>query len=140
MAQKRFIAAIDGSELSSKVVDKAIMYASIFEAEIILVYCHRKFPTLLGAPYNDDAISSTLIEAEEVIRPYLVKLEKSGVKFSKRLMEEPPGTMISRVAEVENVEMIIMGSRGLSNLEGLIVGSTTHKVLHLSSCPVLVVK
>ena len=140
MAQKRFIAAIDGSELSSKVVDKAIMYASIFEAEIILVYCHRKFPTLLGAPYNDEAISSTLIEAEEVIRPYLVKLEKSGVKFSKRLMEEPPGTMISRVAEVENVEMIIMGSRGLSNLEGLIVGSTTHKVLHLSSCPVLVVK
>lgn len=140
MAQKRFIAAIDGSELSPKVVDKAIEYAGIFEAEIILVYCHKKFPTLLGAPYNDEAISSTLLEAEAVVAPFIEKLESSGVTFSKRMMEEPAGTMISRVAEVETVEMIIMGSRGLSNLEGLIVGSTTHKVLHLSSCPVLVVK
>jgi nucleotide-binding universal stress UspA family protein len=140
MTQKKFIAAIDGSELSSKVVDKAIEYSNIFHAEIVFIYCHKNFPVFLRTPYDEEAISSILLEAEKVIKPHIERLEKSGVKFSKRLMEEPPGKMISRVAEVEQCDLIIMGSRGLSNLEGLIVGSTTHRVLHLSSCSVLVVK
>ena len=43
-------------------------------------------------------------------------------------------------AEESGASLIIMGSRGLSDLKGLLVGSTTHKVLHLGRLPVLIVR
>jgi len=36
--------------------------------------------------------------------------------------------------------MIVLGSRGLSTLGGLLLGSVAHKILHLATCPVLVVR
>jgi nucleotide-binding universal stress UspA family protein len=48
--------------------------------------------------------------------------------------------VIANVAEVEKCELIVMGSKGKSDLEGLILGSVTHKVLNIASSPVLVVK
>jgi nucleotide-binding universal stress UspA family protein len=36
--------------------------------------------------------------------------------------------------------MIVMGSRGRTNLEGLILGSVAHRVLHAAACPVLIIR
>jgi nucleotide-binding universal stress UspA family protein len=46
---------------------------------------------------------------------------------------------IVREAERLNVQAIVMGARGHTGLAGLLVGSTSHKVLHSASCPVIVV-
>jgi len=140
MTGKRILAAVDGSAHSDRVLDKAIEYARLLEGEVLLVYCHKKYPKLLGQPYRDEAISAIMNKTERVFAPYLVKLRESGVKFAELAVEEPAGTMLATVAEHEKCEMIIMGSRGKSDLEGLIIGSVTHKVLHLAKCPVLVVK
>ena len=140
MNQKKLIAAIDGSTHSNKVLDKAIEFTKLLNAQIVLVYCHKRFPTLLEEPYREQAITSILFETGELLKPYIKKLDESGVSFVNRLMEEPAGTVIPSIAEIEKCEMIIMGSRGLTELKGLIVGSVTHRVLHLAKCPVLVVK
>jgi len=140
MTGKRILAAVDGSAYSDRVLDKAIEYAKLFNGEVLLVYCHKKYPKLLGQPYRDEAISVILNKIEEVLAPYLARLRDSGVQFTKLAVEEPAGSMIPTVAKNENCEMIILGSRGKSDFEGLIIGSVTHKVLHLAKCPVLVVK
>lgn len=44
------------------------------------------------------------------------------------------------VAASEDAGLIVMGSRGMSDWEGLLVGSVAHKVVHLSSVPVLIVR
>lgn len=140
MENRRLLAAIDGSAYSDLVIEKAIEFAELLSAEIVLVYCHKKFPKLLGHPYRNQVISEIMDKTDEVVLPYVTRLKASGVKFVERFMEGPAGKMIPTVAEHENCEMIILGSRGLSNLEGLIIGSVTHKVLHMAHCPVLVVK
>lgn len=140
MSRKKILTAIDGSDHSTRVLEKTVEFAGLLDTEVILVYCHRKFPSILGEPYEEAAITSILQDAEKTMQPFRDFLSKRGVEYSERLMEEPAGEVIPNIAAIEQCDMIIMGSRGLTNLEGLIIGSVTHRVLHLASCPVLVVK
>lgn len=140
MTQKRILVAIDGSKFSDKVLEVGIEYARYQDAEIVFVYCHKKYPRLLGQPYRDQVISAIRDETEEIVRPYLDLLTEAGIHHIERLMEGPAGVMIPEVAGNEKCDLIVLGSRGLSNLQGLIIGSVTHRVLHTAKCPVLVVK
>jgi nucleotide-binding universal stress UspA family protein len=140
MDQKRILMAIDGSEHSSAVLEKAIEYAKLLDTGIILVHCHEKFPINLGEPYRDSQIARIIRESEELVAPFVQRLESENIPAEDRLMEEPAGKMIPEVAKIEKCDLIIIGSRGLSNLTNLIVGSVTTRVLQTAPCPVLVVR
>lgn len=140
MEKRRILVAVDGSSYSDKVLAKAIEYAGLLEAEVVFVHCHRKYPRLLGQPYRDQLISSIKDETLELVSSYVEELERAGVPYIERLLEGPAGEVIAETAKTEKCELIVMGSRGLSNLQGLIIGSVTHRVLHTASCPVMVVK
>ncbi len=140
MGQKRILLAIDGSPHSSIVLEKAIEYAKLLDAEIILVHCHEKFPVNLGEPYRDEQIARIIRESEKLIAPFVQRLESENITVNDRLMEEPAGKMICEVAKIEKCDLIVIGSRGLSNLTNLIVGSVTTRVLQIAPCPVLVIR
>lgn len=140
MRKKKILVAVDGSPLSDKVIDQALAFAQLFDSTLVLVHCHEKFPTLLGQPYRDKEIASILNRGEQLIKPYLEKIRAQKVDVEERLMEEPAGKAISEVAKVEQCEMIVMGSRGLSDLAHLVVGSVTNRVLQTAPCSVLVVR
>ena len=66
---------------------------------------------------------------------------KSGVKDIVRVWKQgDPATCILAVAEDQKADLIVMGTRGLSDLKGLLVGSVSHKVNHLSECTCITVK
>jgi nucleotide-binding universal stress UspA family protein/RNAse (barnase) inhibitor barstar len=140
MDQKKIVLAVDESEHARLVVDSAIEYAKLLNAAVVLVYCHRKFPTLLGEPYRGNEIASIIREAENLVAPYIEQLKRENIPVEERLMEEPAGSMISDIARIEQCDLIIMGSRGLTNLASLIVGSVTNRVLQTAPCSVLVVR
>lgn len=140
MTQKKILVAVDGSEYSDKVLETAIEYARLLHAKVLLVYCHKKFPTILGEPQRHDTIASILHHAELLIAPYKKLLREADIDFEERLMEKPARTAITEIAKIQKCELIIMGSRGLTNLGGLIIGSVTNRVLHTAPCSVLVVK
>ena len=79
-------------------------------------------------------------ESEQLVAPYLQKVKDAGIVVEERIMEEPAGATISHVARIEKCSLIVMGSRGLTNLAGLIVGSVTNSVLQTAPCSVLVVR
>ena len=140
MSSNKILVAIDGSEHSYLIVDKAIEYAMLFDVSVLLVYCHRRFPTIMGEPYRDEQISSIISESEKVIAPFLQHIRNAGITVEERLMEEPAGAVITNIARIEHCDLIVMGSRGLTNLAGLIIGSVTNRVLHTAPCSVLVVR
>lgn len=140
MSQKKILVAIDGSDHSDKIITKAIEFSSMVEAKVILVYCHRRFSAILGQPQRDNEIPLIKKRSQELIDPYLKKFEKKGIQAEQRLMEEPAGSVISDIARIEKCDLIIMGSRGLTNLAGLIIGSVTNRVLQTAPCSVVVVK
>jgi nucleotide-binding universal stress UspA family protein len=141
MARHQLLAAVDGSDHSTKVIDSTIEFARLLDAEVVLLYCHEKFPTIVvQQPYRYEAIAGILAQGEMLLEPFVQRLRDAGIAVEKRLMEEPAGKAISEVAKVENCKMIIMGSRGLSNFTHLFVGSVTNHVLQTTPCPVLVIR
>jgi nucleotide-binding universal stress UspA family protein len=56
------------------------------------------------------------------------------------LREGDPASAILEVARSEQVDMIVMGRRGLGDLAGLLLGSVSHKVAHLAECACLTVR
>ncbi|WP_083755210.1 universal stress protein [Desulforamulus reducens] len=61
--------------------------------------------------------------------------------WSKRqLINGDPGIKITEFARLNNFHHIVLGSRGLTNFQGIILRSVSHSVLHLAHCPVTLVK
>jgi nucleotide-binding universal stress UspA family protein len=69
------------------------------------------------------------------------RAESKGIKdIMAYFVDGAPADKIIAAAEKENADMIVMGSRGLGNLAGLLVGSVSHKVSNLSKCTCVTVK
>ena len=95
---------------------------------------------VLSEPYFQQAINEIMKSSEDLIKPFEKVLDESGVDYEVRILEGLPGTTIADVARLDKIDVIVMGSRGVSNFEGLFLGSVAHQVLHKSECPVFIVK
>jgi nucleotide-binding universal stress UspA family protein len=66
-------------------------------------------------------------------------LDDAGVKYIHHIgVGETPG-IIARYVEDKNIEQVVMGTRGLGTISGMLLGSVATKVLHLVQVPVLLV-
>ncbi|MEJ2135563.1 MAG: universal stress protein [Desulfofustis sp.] len=140
MTQQKILTAIDGSEYSSLILDSAIEQARLLGGQIILVHCHRKFSVIESHAYREEEMAQLINEAEKLVDPYLQRIRDAGIPAESRIMEEPAAGAISDIARIEKCDLIVMGSRGLTNLAGLIIGSVTNRVLQTAPCSVLVVR
>ncbi|MCF8062109.1 MAG: universal stress protein [Deltaproteobacteria bacterium] len=137
---KTILAPVDGSDHSKRSAAYAADLAKALGGEIILMHCHRRFPSVLGEPYYQKVVDGIIEDANELLEPYRQMLREAGVPFTERILERPAGGAILEVAKTEGCDMVVMGSRGRTDLEGLLLGSVTHRVLEAAPCPVLVVR
>jgi nucleotide-binding universal stress UspA family protein len=140
MQPKRIMLPVDGSSHSQRAAKHAAELARAFGSKIILVHCHQSFPHFLGEPYFQEAVSKIISESEILVSAYRDHLHENEVEFEEHILEGPAGKVIPELAAQLKADMIVMGSRGLSDLTGLVLGSVTHKVLQQVECPVLVIK
>ena len=131
---------VDGSEHADRATGYAIDLARVLDGRILLLTCHRPFPKVMGEPYLQSVITRTLEDAQNQLKPYRDLLHESGISFEERIMEGPAGNAITKVATIEKCGLIIMGTRGRSDLQGLLLGSVTHRVLQTAPCPVMAVR
>ncbi len=140
MKIKTILNPIDGSDHSIRSTTYAMELASVFGAQIVLLHCHERFPIVLAEPYFQEAVNKINKASEELLEPFVEMLEKSEVLFDVRILEGIPGNKIPEVAKIEKVDLIVMGSRGVSDFAGLLLGSVAHQVLQKSDCPVFITK
>ena len=140
MKLKKFLVPVDGSDYSMRAAKYAVELTAFTDGKIILIYCHRPFPVVLGEPYFQNAINKITEKSNKLIEPYRKLFQKTGTPFSERILEAPAPNAICEVAKKEKLDMIVMGSRGRTKLEGILLGSCTQRVLHMAPCPVLVIR
>jgi len=81
--------------------------------------------------------------ASQVVDRAVAELVDAGVKATGTVRASLSGLVVAEIlaeAEESGASVIVMGSRGVNDLTGLLVGSTAHKVLHLGRLPVLVTR
>ncbi len=140
MKIEKILLPVDGSDFSIKAAEYALEFVKSRAGDIILMYSHRPFPSFLGEPYFQEVHDKIMNSAREMMAPFARLFAVSGIGVDERILEGAPGESICRVAAIEKCDLIIMGSRGLTDLKGLFLGSVTHRVLSRAPCPVLVVR
>lgn len=139
----RILVPIDGSEHSLR--------AARYVADNLAHYPYSKVILLTVANYIDvSLVSESPVSAErfgrECLRRAEVNMEKAAEVFSgKCLVEEvilggDPAEAIIRYVQEHNIDQIVMGSRGLSDFKGMVLGSVSHKVLARVDVPVTFIK
>lgn len=140
---QKLLVAVDGSKVSDRVVRFA---AGLKKTN------KDSFITLISVSYSGleiqkyslvdpDFINECNAQSQRAIEKALEILKEEGVEpdLTENRHGEP-ATVISKLAKEEGYSMIVMGSRGLSDIKGFLLGSVSHKVLHIAECPVVIVK
>lgn len=132
------VAGVDESDMSKLVVARAIEEAGRRETDLHIVHV-----SYLPVPYTEVAYDwSTLVEAQKSavwagIDPVLEGLDVTVEKVD--LEGYPPDTLVEYASEV-GADLLVVGTRGRGEIASLVLGSTSHRAIHLAHCDVLVVK
>lgn len=140
MPFKRILLAVDGSEHAFNAAQYAVELAQALGSKIILTTVAKYETIVLDEPRFQTTVDQTKEKAEHRLAPARELLEKSRISYEALILDGPTAEAIADAAERERADLIVMGSKGHSNLSGLIFGSKAHTLLHIAPCPVLAIR
>jgi nucleotide-binding universal stress UspA family protein len=152
---KKILVPTDFSEQAGHALDFAIQIAGKSQAEIVLINV-VDYPGMYTAwsggmnviggaepPFDtldDKFITSMLDKSKDEMKSVAGRWESKNVKIHRISEIGNPYSVISEKIQKENVNLVIMGSKGATGLEEVMIGSNTEKVVRYSRCPVITIK
>ena len=146
---KHIVVAIDGSDLSMKAADLAIGQAKAFGSRLTFMHVARKFPipeALRDYIKAEHLGSDDFYDIDDAVRQVLDERQRPGARGRDRQGRDPVprGQAVAHPGRLRQARRrpncIVMGSRGVTEIEGLLLGSVAHKVASLAPCTVIIVR
>jgi nucleotide-binding universal stress UspA family protein len=141
----RILVAVDGSPASERALKCAVNLSKKLDAKLIIVHVIlRKFYAL--SPSEAGVLATTVLareleaEAKEIVARAEAYAKSEGANYECKLLQGVPGDELVKTGQSENIDLIIMGSRGLSEVRAFLLGSISDRVSHRAKCPTLIVK
>jgi len=100
----------------------------------------RRFPLVLAHVGKETLHAYYLEESQMLLQEAQRRLDAAGRFHTTHIHVGQPAEVITRLAGELACDLIVMGTHGLGALAGALTGSVASRVLHLASCPVLLVK
>jgi nucleotide-binding universal stress UspA family protein len=139
----RLLLCIDGSESSLRAVDHVVKTANRYK-ETPELYLLNVQPPLPGDVtmfvHHDQVQKFHHEEGNKALAGARAKLDAAKQRYESTVEVGSPAEMIVRYAREKRCEQICIGTRGLGRITGMLLGSVTSKVVHLSDVPILLVK
>jgi nucleotide-binding universal stress UspA family protein len=136
---KRILIGFDGSSQSEKATEIGLSLAQSLDSKVLLFAVARP-----PEPATMVELSAMLDDAREHFEEKFKKVERRAkdleVELETDIAVGHPVEQIVHRAEADRVDLIVLGRRGMSRFEKMIVGSTSEKVLRYAHCPVMVVR
>lgn len=134
---KKILLPVDFSDRSSAVAPYAKAFASQFQSQLVLLHVEESPPYLRGL--RTIAHPTGRAEYIKQLKSELSSLfssEFEGLAVTQDLVEGDPATRIVEYVHANQVDLIMMPTRGFGPYRQFLLGSITAKVLHDSDCPV----
>lgn len=148
---EHLLVPIDGSDHANHAIDVAADLALRYRTKLTLIHVARRphvADTLVklrglehieGIKFHEQDVLD--LTAHELTTAAEKRVRDLGVPDVETVARRgPPAEQIIEYAHDTNVDLIVMGTRGLSDLPASMLGSVSHKVIHLSDQPVLAVR
>ncbi len=138
---EKILLATDGSENAKRAAGEALRLAKVLSSQVILVYIFSNPPSQSRmAKANFDVHSILEEDAKTVIKDTIDLFESEALPYTLKVAMGDPAAEITDIAEKENADLVIIGSRGLGALTGVVIGSVSQKVAYRVTCPIMIVK
>jgi nucleotide-binding universal stress UspA family protein len=146
MQIKTILVATDFSQDADAALDAALEMARAFDSKLELFHAYYvDVPAVYAGFGNDYTMPQDVLDpisegAQTAMDAVLERVAGSGVDVSGRVEMERPAKAILAEAERVLADLIVMGTRGLSGFEHLVLGSTADRIIRMAQCPVLTVR
>jgi nucleotide-binding universal stress UspA family protein len=139
----RILLAVDGSKHASHATHyvcrlrgaRDLLYVELLNVQLTIP------PGRIQGSVNPEMIASTRREeGESALRAASEALHAAHIKFNPHIVSGHPAEKIVELAAKHDCTRVVMGTRGLGPISGVVLGSVAYKVLHLSPVPVTLVK
>jgi nucleotide-binding universal stress UspA family protein len=143
----RIVVPVDGSSHSKKALNLACDIADKYDSKLYIIHVVQSVPESLKLVLGSSRVSIKTPHED------LVKAGKKVIDAAKKIATEhgcevadtkstagSPTKQILKYAQRHHPDAIIMGSRGLTDIEGLFLGSVSHKVGHHAQCTCITVR
>lgn len=137
---KTIIIGLDGSERSLKALLYAQSLAKTYAASLVMVHAYPHTSDLHDCDGYDSLLAERKGKGERVLDTGAKLITDAGFSVERDLLEGPAADALISAARIRKADLIIMGTRGMGAVKGLIFGSVATKVSHHAPCPVLVVR
>ena len=141
MLYKKIMVPLDGSQASWKALRKALELAQVSQAEMVALSVEEQLP-------HYAATIDEVQEAKSELNGYFTKVQSDAIELAKqygielrtRVVVGHAAQTIVRYARDQGVELIVIGPIGHAGVWGVLLGSTTARVVDHAHCDVLVVR
>ncbi len=152
MLFKNILLAFDSSPPSKNAAEYAINLAALEHSTLTFIHViddiRQGGAIGLRARYGDvDLVNgfkkSRRQYAEEWVKPLQIKANDKGIKTNVAILEEDGDSKLEIMTQYineNNIDLVVMGTRGLSRFKQLILGSIAFGLISYSKCPVLVIR
>ncbi len=142
MTFTKILLATDGSENAIRAGDAAISLAQgLSLPSITIVHIVTTPPSesrMVQAKFDVHSLLET--ESRKRISRTLADCDNAGITYTLKVAIGDPVEEILTLVRNEQVDIVVIGSRGLGTLKGVLMGSVSQRITHLAPCPVLIVK
>jgi nucleotide-binding universal stress UspA family protein len=140
---KKFLVGVDGSEQSTLAIRKAVEFAAAMKARLVLAYAltpqvYQAADLTTNSPQEAEEAAQKV--GERVLEKAAQVVREGGLEAERKLLKGNPSLALANLAaDDEQIELVVVGSRGMGPMAGIILGSVADGLVHLSRKPVLVV-
>jgi nucleotide-binding universal stress UspA family protein len=142
MFPSKVLIPVDGSPASLRALDIAIEMASQNPGTSLVLLNVQDISAieLAGAAMGGDWQETASQASAKALKEAVGKSEAAGIVFKTLVRTGQAAEAIAQVTREEDIRHIVMGTRGLGSIQGLLMGSVTTKVIHLAEVPITLIK
>lgn len=137
---RNILLAVDGSAHSDLAADYAGEMAAAFKATLFIVHAYPQTSDLLGYDDFEKLVARRKSSGQTILNKVRERLADRGLTIHEDLLEGPEAEAILAAGAAQSVDLIVMGTRGLGTIEGIMFGSVSRKVTHHAPCPVMLIR